>query len=58
MLKAYRVKDETTGNVMLSFCALDDESAVRKAKQMYPEARWGVYKHNGDWANLKWSRIG
>ena len=57
MKKAYRIYNEKSKEILLSFVATNDEEAIEKAKEMYDMeenslARWnGMFKPN-EWTKL------
>lgn len=57
MKKAYRVYNEKTGEVLLSFVATSDEEAIEKAKELYNMKEHNLGRWNGMKAPNQWTKI-
>lgn len=57
MKKAYRVYNEKTGEVLLSFAASSDEEAIEIAKEMYDMKEHNLGRWNGMQAPNEWTEI-
>lgn len=57
MKKAYRVYNEKSGEVLLSFVATSDEEAIEKAKEMYDMKKHNLSRWNGMQAPNEWTKI-
>lgn len=57
MKKAYRVYNEKTGEVLLSFVATSEEKAIEIAKEMYDMEKHNLQRWNGMHAPNEWTKI-
>jgi len=57
MKKVYRVYNEKTGEVLLSFAATSDEEAIEKAKEMYDMKEHNLGRWNGMQDPNEWTKI-
>lgn len=57
MKKTYRVYNEKSGEVLLSFVATSDEEAIEKAKEMYDMKKHNLGRWNGMQEPNKWTKI-
>ena len=57
MKKAYRIYDNKSGEILLSFATTSDEKALEIAKEMYDMEGKKLEKWNGIQAPNKWTEI-